>query len=151
MDAEERIKQKVKSATEIHDYTVIFFDKIRHAEDEGKARKEWFEVCGKKEWINVKEVLQILAEQKQNHKLPRTCKKLNFKIDYLEAEIANIKEVEKVKWRELLKLRKNRPKIKTDESFDGMMRVFYDRTEVAQWFKKFGELTEEEKLKDLDK
>ena len=60
-------------------------------------------------------------------------------------------QVDMEKRRELLKLRKTRPKIKTDESFDGIVHAFYDRTEVAQWFKKFGELTEEEKLKEIEK
>jgi len=55
------IKQKARSATEIHDYTVIFFDKIRHAKDEEKARQEWLELCNKKEWVRLREVFENIA------------------------------------------------------------------------------------------
>lgn len=62
---EDRIKQETKSATYIHDYTVIFFDKIRNAVDEHKARKAWSGVCDKKEWVRLDVVLKILEDEKQ--------------------------------------------------------------------------------------
>ena len=42
----------------------------------------------------------------------------------------------------LAELLKNRPKIKTDESFDGMLHVFYDNTEIAKFFKELEGLTQ---------
>jgi len=60
MSVEEKIREKAQSATNVHDYTVIVFDKIRSASDEHKARKEWLEVCDKKEWVKLDDVLAIV-------------------------------------------------------------------------------------------
>ena len=59
------LKEKAKSASEIQDYTVQFFDKIRNAKNPEKTREEWMTICDKKEWVRLDDAEQALAELKQ--------------------------------------------------------------------------------------
>jgi len=56
------LKKKAKSPSEIHDYTVQFFDKIRNAPNPEIAREEWMKICDKKEWVRLDDVVALLDE-----------------------------------------------------------------------------------------
>jgi hypothetical protein len=79
----ESLKEKAKSASEIQNYTVQFFDKIRNAENPERAREEWMAICDKKEWVRLEDAQRELDNLRWN--LQRT-------IISLQKELKELKE-----------------------------------------------------------
>ena len=87
------LKEKAKSASEIQDYTVQFFDKIRNAKNPEKAREEWMTICDKKEWVRLEDAEQEIAELKQ--KLQQILKRMPWQAEKQCREIEELLKEER--------------------------------------------------------
>ena len=98
----ESLKEKAKSASEIQDYTVQFFDKIRNAKNPEKAREEWMTICDKKEWVRLEDAEQEINKVKEGAKG-------TYRV-MLEIELSLLK-AEREKWKK--NCNKSMPKTRT--------------------------------------